>query len=56
MFPHELSYYKYTQIEQYCMIKGVMLSGLVRLRLGMSKAQAVDGAPRLTVHALNKDE
>ena len=33
-----------------------MLAGLVRLRLGMSMHEAVDGAPRLTVHALNKDE
>ena len=32
-----------------------MLAGLVRLRLAMSKDEAVDGAPRLTVHALNKD-
>ena len=32
------------------------MSGFVRLRLGMSKDEAVDGAPRLTVHAINKDE
>ena len=28
----------------------------VRLRLGRVRHEAVDGAPRLTVHALNKDE
>ena len=33
-----------------------MLAGLVRLRLGMSKDETVDGAPRLTVHVLNNDE
>ena len=30
--------------------------GVVQLRLGMSRHEAVDGAPRLTVHALYKGE